>query len=255
MNNVLSSLEGIIFDLDDTLYDKADWIVPAMEFAASHMGFDTHKVWEAATGYIQSRGRADASIYNHVLMACGQSDSALNIRAFIAWMNQYMPGRATLNLYPGVFEALHKLGLYYKMVLLVEGQPDAQRMKVGALGLDNIFQHIIYSDEIEGIKSRLPDPRGLKFCLERLRSRYGHSMLVADNPLKDFVRANQMGLITVRVLTGEYSKYSYPSIEHEAHYAISSAAQLPGLLLANTSYSGQAGEIAKGIEGSTKASA
>jgi putative hydrolase of the HAD superfamily len=250
MNNILSSIEGIIFDLDDTLYDKADWIVPAMEFAAKNMGIDALRVWEAATEYIQHKGRVDASIYNYVLLECGQSDSALNIRAFIAWMNQHKPVANSLQLFPRVAETLSKLGLYYKLALVAEGNPDTQYAKIEALGLGNLIPHVVMTDEIEGIKSRLPDPRPIKYALEKLRTRSSHTMYVGDNPLKDFVRANQLGLVTVRVLTGEYSGYSYPSIEHAAHYTIGGIAQLANLLLGNSiSVGGSA------VEGTRKASA
>jgi FMN phosphatase YigB (HAD superfamily) len=95
----------------------------------------------------------------------------------------------------------------------------------------------------------------VKQALEMLRTRAGHTVFVGDNPLKDFIRPNQMGLITIRVLTGEFAGYAYPSIEHAAHYAISSAAMLSGLLIGGSSLNGSANGAHLAAHKSSKAHA
>jgi putative hydrolase of the HAD superfamily len=230
MGDMLKAVEGIVFDLDDTLLSKSDWTVPALEFASSKLGLDSQRVWELVTKYIQQRGAADAGVYNHVLLECGQSDSALNIRALSAWANQFEPSEGSLNLMPGVREALVALSKRYRLAVIADGPVACQKAKVRATRLERMINTIIYSDAIDGIRSRRPDPRPFRMVLGELGTRAAHTLFIGDNPVRDFQRPRAMGFVTVRVMTGEYENFDYPSPEHSADYEISSAARLPDLL-------------------------
>jgi putative hydrolase of the HAD superfamily len=230
MGDVLRTIQGIVFDLDDTLLSISEWTAPALEFAATKLRLDAQRVWELATRYVQEHGGADAGIYNHVLLMCGQSDSAMNIRALVAWANQFAPAPGTLNLLPGATQALELLGHRYRLAVIADGHVDCQKAKVRATGLERIVASIIYSDEIDGIRSRRPDPRPFRAVLAELGTRVTQTLFVGDNPIKDFLRPRQLGFITVRVMSGEYAAVEYPSTEHVADYEISSVARLPALL-------------------------
>lgn len=230
MGDVLRTIQGIVFDLDDTLLSKSEWTAPALEFAATRLRLDAQRVWELATRYTQEHGGADAGIYNHVLLMCGQSDSAMNIRALVAWANQYTPAPGSLCLLPGVSTALEKLGRRYRLAVIADGNVDCQKAKVHATGLDRLVASIVYSDTIDGIRSRRPDPRPFRVALAELGTRATQTLFVGDNPVKDFLRPSQIGFVTVRVMSGEYAKTDYPSAEHAADYEISSVSRLPELL-------------------------
>jgi putative hydrolase of the HAD superfamily len=229
-NNGLKEIEGIAFDLDDTLYNKADWLVPALEHAARIMGMDEHRVWELATSYVHEQGVADVNIYNHVLLGCGQSDSALNIRAFVAAANTYKPPSGTLRLWPGVEDALSTLATRYRIGIVADGLVEAQNAKIVALRLSHFCNVFVLSDSIDGIRSRRPDPRPYRELLSQMGTRAARTLFVGDNPVKDFIRARQLGMLTTRVMTGEFAAMHYPSSAHAADYAISSVARLPELL-------------------------
>lgn len=222
--------EAVVFDLDDTLFDKTLWLLPAIELAARKMDYDYVRAAELAHAYVAERGCADAGIYNYVLEGCGQSDSAINIRAFAAWVNQYEPEESSIPLFPGAIEALIEIQRHYKMAVIADGPALSQRAKIKGLGLEPLFASLVYSDEIEGIRSRKPDPRPYRMALSELRCRGDQAIFVGDNPMKDFIRARALGFHTVRVLTGEYAKMDYPSREHAADYQVSSVARLPQLL-------------------------
>jgi len=226
----LSAVQAIVFDLDDTLLEKSEWIIPAMEFASSKLGLDPARVWELAIQYVQAHGCADAGIYNHVLLECGQSDSAMNIRAFVAWANQFEPKSGALSLLPGAREALELLGRRYRLGVIADGPVACQKAKLRATGLDRLVHTVVYSDEIDGIRSRRPDPRPFRAILTELGTRGPQTTFVADNPLKDFQKPRDLGFITVRVLTGEYANHDYPTRDHGADYDLSSVARLPDLL-------------------------
>lgn len=230
MGDALKAIEGIVLDLDETLLSCAEWTVPALEFGAAKLGLDSQRVWELATKYVQERQAADAGIYNHVLLMCGQSDTAMNIRALVAWANQYVPPPGSISLLPGAREALERLGRRYRLGIIADGPVQCQQAKIRTTSLDRLVVSIVYSDAIDGIHSRRPDPRPFRAALNELGTRATHTLFVGDNPIRDFRRPRIMGFLTVRVLTGEYAKLDYPSPDHAADYEISSIARLPDLL-------------------------
>jgi FMN phosphatase YigB (HAD superfamily) len=230
MEQALHEIQGIIFELDSVLFDKADWVIPATEYAAAQMRIDPQRAVKLAHDYIAKHGGADPQIYNFILLGCGQFDTAMNIRAFTSLVNQFQPASRSIQLYPGVEEALLELRDQYKLGVVTDGTPDTQKRKVMALGLHELIPLLVYSDEIEGIKSRLPDPRPLLKATGEMRLRPNQVMFVGHNPVKHFMRTGEMGFITVRVLSGEYGRQDYMSEDHRADFDLPSVARLVELL-------------------------
>jgi FMN phosphatase YigB (HAD superfamily) len=100
------------------------------------------------------------------------------------------------------------------------------------LRLTHYCSTFVLSDSIDGIRSRRPDPRPYRELLGQMGTRASRTLFVGDNPVRDFIRAQQLGFVTVRVMTGEYATMDYPSSAHAADYDISSVARLPELLKA-----------------------
>jgi FMN phosphatase YigB (HAD superfamily) len=236
MNETLREIQGIIFELDSVLFDKADWVVPATEYAAGQMRLDPQRAVQLAHDYIAKHGGADPQIYNFILLGCGQFDTAMNIRAFTSLVNQFQPRSRSIQLYPGVEETLYRLRDQFKLAVVTDGAPDTQKRKVMALGLHELIPLIVYSDEIEGIKSRLPDPRPLLRATGDMRLRPEQALFVGHNPIKHFLRTREMGFLTVRVLSGEYGRMDYMSEDHRADFDLPSVARLPELLHVDVPY-------------------
>jgi putative hydrolase of the HAD superfamily len=226
----MKMLRGVVLDLEDTLFDKTDWVIPAIEYAAAQFGLDMARTAELLYEYAQRSGGLDSNIYNHVLVGCGQFDTAMNVRALCAWANQYRPQRGSIQLYPGAVAALEILGKHYKLAVVAEGQPEAQRLIVDALGLEPMVHAIVYSDQIDGVRSRRPDPRGVVKAAQQLNLLHDDVLWVADNPAKDFIQVRQLSVPTARVLTGSAARQDPPSQAHAADFNISSIARLPALM-------------------------
>lgn len=230
MAESIEGVEGIIFELDSVLFDKSDWVLPATEYAAQQMRLDPQKAMSLASEYIASHGGADPQIYNAILIGCGQFDTAMNIRAFTSLVNQFQPASRSIGLYPGVEEALQLIRDSHRLAIVTDGPPDAQKRKVIALGLHELIPTVIFSDEIEGIKSRLPDQRPLLAAAAQLRLEPQSILFVGHNPVKHFQRPRELGFVTMRVMNGEYGRHDYPSEEHRADYDLPSVAGLVHLL-------------------------
>jgi len=230
MSQSLAHIRAIVFDLEDILFDRADWLLPAVEHAAQLANHDGQRALGLATDYIKQRGSADAGLYNHILLGLGQSDSVLNIKAFIDRINSYRATPGSLNLLPGIKDALQELRKYYKIGIVSVGVHEIQRNKVAVLGLSELVNDVTIEEDKPGLRRVPVLHRALQASVSRLSERAGFTLFVADNPFKDFQAARRLGMMSVRVLTGEYSEVEYPSLDHTADYDISSVARVPELM-------------------------
>jgi len=230
MAEKLAGVESLIFDLDDVLFDKGEWIMHSLEYAAERMGFDGQHAWELAVKFREEQGKVDFNIYNYILDGLGQSDSARNIKALSDFAAEYRPLRGQIEFYPGVKNALMELRESHNMGLVTDGVVLCQRAKVSALGLKDIFHEILFTDSIAGRASRKPDPRPFESMWLSLKTRKDKVLIIGANPRKDFELRKKEGFLTLRVLTGEYAALDYQSDKQRADYCLPTVAHLPGLI-------------------------
>lgn len=228
--NTLAQIEAIVLDLDDTLFDARAWQFAALMHGAQQRGMEGHCVERALNGFLETHAYADPGIFNAVLLGCCQSDNIYNIRALHEAVVAYRGTDQEWDPYPGVREALIELSWKYRLVLLAEGPVEAQKAKVNALGLSRIFESIFYSDEIEGSRSRRPDPRPFQRLREQLMLPASKILFVADNPMKDFKATRTLGIPSCRVFTGPWRNCSSPDPSREADFEVTSLARLPEIL-------------------------
>jgi putative hydrolase of the HAD superfamily len=76
-----------------------------------------------------------------------------------------------------------------------------QQSKVKALNLEEQFDLILY---VRQISLRKPDPRIFQYVLHQTNLSPAEAVYVGDHPLKDIVVARRVGLLAVRVMTGEF---------------------------------------------------
>ena len=79
-----------------------------------------------------------------------------------------------------------------------------QRAKLVALGLDDHFAVVVFSDEL-GREHRKPDPLPFLTALRGLDVQPGDAVYVGDRPEKDVAGALGVGMRCIRVRTGEYA--------------------------------------------------
>lgn len=225
---------AILFDLDDTLFEQADWLAgawKAVAAAGAPPGPERERL-EAALIRIAGEGSARGRIIDRALEAAGWSvpDMEPLLRAF----RTHRPER--LDTYPGVRPALAHLRRRVPIGLVTDGDPAIQRSKINALGLNDSFDAVVLSDEL-GREHRKPHPAPFLLAVERLglagldaddRCRV---VFVGDRPDKDVAGAMGVGLTAIRVLTGEYRLLeSSPAPAAEYATAADAVAQLLGSL-------------------------
>jgi putative hydrolase of the HAD superfamily len=209
-----------IFDLDDTLYDELTYVRSGFRAVAT-WGADRFG-WDAAISYtrlnhlLETEGRG--RIFNLWLNGRGSVREALQV---------YRHHSPDINLWESAVGVLNRLS-DHSTYLVTDGHKIVQANKLVALGISSRFRHA-YITHRYGIAKAKPST----YCFALIRSReqcaWEDLVYVGDNPAKDFVNLNKLGVHTVRVLTGQHlGAVAAPGFD--AQHRIRSLYELPDLL-------------------------
>jgi putative hydrolase of the HAD superfamily len=105
-----------------------------------------------------------------------------------------------------------------------------QRRKVHALGIESSFDAIVYSDDL-GREHWKPSTLPFQRILYSLNITPNESVYVGDNPLKDFIGARKMGMMTIQIKkSGTEHSGLLPEPGFEADYVLATLDDLPLLM-------------------------
>ena len=176
---LLEGIDAAVFDLDDTLYPEKDYVRSGFEAAASlfpDRPDAAERLWEA---FESGRPAFDAVF--------GEARAAEALRVYRA----HTPN---IRLYPGVREMLSRLHSRKKLGLITDGRPEGQRAKIAALGIGELFDAIIITDELGGPEHRKPSPEAFEIMSRRLSVPFGRMAYIGDNISKDFTAPEKLGM-------------------------------------------------------------
>jgi putative hydrolase of the HAD superfamily len=221
----MSQLDAVVFDLDDTLYPEADYVLSGFravaEWAELHLGIPARKGFRELKSLFDQGVRGDT--FDRWLDS-HHRDSAGLVRELVQVYRGHEPRLAP---FPAVPELLASLGRRLRLGLLSDGYLAAQRRKLIALDIAHHFDVIVFTDEW-GREFWKPSPRGYQVALRQLHVAAHEAAYVGDNPLKDFAGARHVGMHTIWVRRpgGEYSHLEPPSGSHRADMVITALDQL-----------------------------
>ena len=107
----------------------------------------------------------------------------------------YRSHKPNIHLYDGVakmIEELKRKGI--KVGIITDGRPEGQRNKLEALGLDQMVDDIVITDELGGVQFRKPCDIAFRIMITRWRMNPADVIYVGDNPVKDFQAPKQLGM-------------------------------------------------------------
>jgi putative hydrolase of the HAD superfamily len=207
MNTVMSTVQAVLVDLDDTLYPQAEFLDAAWQAVAEvahERGVDREKLLPALRA-TAAEGSDRGHIIDRALSAAGCPAEALGtlMKPLLATFRAACPAR--LNPYPGVVEALVRLRRRVPLALITDGEVNGQGRKLCALGLAGAFDTVVFSDTW-GREFRKPHRRPFEVALERLAVTADNAVMIGDRPDKDIAGAAGLPMRAIRVLTGEYGR-------------------------------------------------
>jgi putative hydrolase of the HAD superfamily len=212
--------DGLILDLDDTLYPREQFMQSGLRAVACHVQ-DTRDIPadEALAAMVDARGRGAAGREFQALCArFGLAAGA--IPELVDVFRNHWP---VLHLPPATADVLRALRAEgWRMVVLTNGRPRVQRSKVFALGIHAFVDDVIYAEEqAPGGK---PSPAAFRAALKRLSLPARRCVCVGDDPVRDIGGARALGISTVWV-----SAYT-DAVAMEAEAQVDDIVELPAAL-------------------------
>lgn len=192
-------ISGVIFDLDDTLYSEKQYVRSGYKKIAEYLVREdaAEKLW----GYFESGKNA----IDEYLAEIGEIEKKTDC------LRIYREQIPDIVLYEGVEEMIENLkerGI--RVGIITDGRPEGQHNKIKALGLDQIIEDIIITDELGGEQFRKPCDIAFRIMQNRWRIPYEQMIYVGDNPTKDFHACKQLGMSWI-YLKNEDGIYSHDS--------------------------------------------
>lgn len=223
-------IKGIIFDLDDTLFEEKDFVMSGFRVVSRQLNESfpeksaddyfkilKHLFDDGQRGYIFDK-----------LLEISEINNSHIIPELVRTYRQHLPDIKLCGDANVVLPELKKMN--YKIGLITDGYRMVQRNKVKALGIEQYFDAIIYSDD-HGLEHWKPSELPYKLCLDNLNVNPDETVFVGDNPVKDFITANKLGIITVRIIreNGEHREKSCGE-QYDAKYHIRNLNELLSIL-------------------------
>lgn len=216
----------LIFDLDDTLYEERTYVESGLAAVADYgeatFGWPKEQSLKFLTEALEREGRG--RLFDLWLASHGRQNRA-GVRACVGVYRAHQP---RLELAPAARRMLDLYGGRAPLYLVTDGHKGVQAAKVEALGLWPAFRKV-YITHRYGVKNAKPSIH----CFDLIRRREGCGfedlVYVGDNPAKDFVGLNPLGVTTVRVLTGMHRDALAPP-GGEARFRIETLDALPSVI-------------------------
>ena len=189
----------VVFDLDDTLYDEIDYC---------QSGFRAVSEFLAEPSASQPAERIFAALWDQFTAGnrSGTFNAALDtleiqyddeqIQRLVGVYRSHIP---TITLPTDSRDVLSELKAKYTLVLLTDGFLPAQQLKVQALGIEEYFAIIVYTEQL-GRECWKPSPAGFEKIIKDLNEAPARMVYVGDNEKKDFIAPNKLGFSTVQLI-------------------------------------------------------
>ena len=219
-----TSIQCVIFDLDNTLYDQMDYVSGLMDHIARTLSekytLDAQETSMQLLSYWKEKGPFYGRFFDDMVQKL--SIDSDEVQKLIDISHSYQP---TISTYPAVPVVLESLKQQYSLAIITDGNVQVQQQKIAALGIEQYFAKIEYATG-EHMK---PSQKPYDAVLEHFALQPSEAIYVGDNPTVDFVTPNSMGMTTVRVLTGYFQDLQLDH-QHEAAHTIQTLDGLSGVM-------------------------
>lgn len=183
---IARTCKAAIFDLDDTLYSEKSYVKSGYRAVA------------AAFPQIENMGKKLWNVFLHGGKAIDEvlsSENACTQENKEKCLQVYRFHTPAIALYEGVEDMLKRLkNAGVKLGLITDGRVEGQRAKIKALGIENLFDSVIITDELGGVEYRKPCERVFVRTCERLGVTFADAVYIGDNLRKDFIAPEKLGM-------------------------------------------------------------
>jgi putative hydrolase of the HAD superfamily len=193
----MPNLRAVLFDLDDTLTDRARSIERLAGRFIERFGLDLEgcgidEVIRVIHG--GDRGgyapREELGAHLQSSLPWRKTPEAESLVEF--WRGNFPRCNVERSGVSSTLHTLHQRGL--KLGVISNGSTDSQNTKLEVMGIRPLFSVVLISEEV-GI--RKPDPRIFRMGLEKLAVNASEAIFIGDNPVLDVAGAMAVGIRAV----------------------------------------------------------
>jgi len=220
----------VIFDLDDTLYNEIDYCKSGFRAVADYLheknqNIPAKQVCQALWAQFEQGNHS--RIFNAGLDELGIEYNANFIKELVQIYRNHHP---CITLPEQSKEILEQLKEKYTLALLSDGFLPAQQLKVQALDIESYFSAIVYTEQL-GREFWKPSPVGYQKILDSLNIEAEQAVYVSDNPAKDFIAPNKLGMTSIQLKNANGVHQNTPqTADASPKHIINSLNELPDLL-------------------------
>lgn len=189
VKNHLCGVQAVIFDLDDTLYSEKKYVrsgYRAISNTLPKVKRMEQKLWQA---FEQKKSAIDEVLTDEGIYTDELKQRCLSVYRF------HQPD---VHLYDGTRELLCQLRTDgYKLGIITDGRPEGQRAKIKALGLYDLVDYVIVTDELGGVEYRKPNKAAFMKMQQQLDVPFEKMCYVGDNIKKDFIAPDLLGMKSI----------------------------------------------------------
>ncbi len=217
-------VRAIIFDLDDTLYDCTNNLIPQLITNISlYLATKTHFTASEIATVLRDCINKCMTLGTALKKFCDDNYIEDEVREKVK--QKIISGSLDIKPFPCVNNLLQTLREQnIKVAIVTSGDVNRQNQKIDSLNIRDKIDHILIH---EGGGDKTPS---LKKALEILSEPPGVVLCVGDRIDKEIAAGNKLGMVTVRVLTGRHKQRKPTKKNEKPDYTINSICELPKLL-------------------------
>lgn len=188
-------ISGVIFDLDDTLYNELDYVKQAFRHVSNYIEnrfhIDSDITYGECMKYLEAEGRG--KIFNHII-----EDNRLDedIRTLVDIYRSTKPQLKVYDDARNTISSLKNCGV--KLGIITDGCRTVQHNKINGLNIRDEFDEIIVTDDYENAAK--PSTIPYEMIIRKWNVEPSECLYIGDNPRKDFVGARLAGVHTIRII-------------------------------------------------------
>ena len=135
-------IRAILFDLDDTLYPENEFVLSGYCAVARKAAANGNCGYEAAFDCMRTTFCMEGRKAVFPSLLARFPDLSMTLADIVRIYREHVP---EINLFPEYRPLLEELGNNYRLGMITDGLPTVQRGKVRALGIEEMFDKIVYS--------------------------------------------------------------------------------------------------------------
>ena len=191
----------VILDLDDTLYLEKDYVLSGFkaisDFIAHKISISSRSLYSTLVLNFENGVRGNN--FDLLLKEFDIPASLISVEELVQVYRSHQPLITTTSDVKVLLEFLKLNSSRYLTCLVSDGLPFQQHKKIDSLGIRSVFHKIIITNELGGAEYNKPNPYVFSLLMKESRVPPHCVIYIADNPLKDFIGPNRLGMWTLRI--------------------------------------------------------